>query len=51
MADAQSAPENVNTQQCGDEVLNCHLERALQHAEHETVRYHLRQALQLREID
>lgn len=37
----------ITTAHCGEDVLQCHLERALETADDATTRYHLRQALQL----
>jgi hypothetical protein len=44
--DCSDAPEITSTH-CGEDVLQCHLERALETADDPTTRYHLRQALQL----
>jgi hypothetical protein len=44
--DCSDAPEITSTP-CGGLVLQCHLEQALETADDDTTRYHLRQALQL----
>ncbi|MEF8807647.1 hypothetical protein [Natronomonas sp.] len=44
--DCSDAPEITSTH-CGEDVLQCHLERALETADDDTTRYHLRQSLQL----
>lgn len=44
--DCSDALEITSTH-CGEDVLQCHLERALETADDATTRYHLRQALQL----
>lgn len=46
-AECDGTIEAITTENCGDDVLECHLERALACADSSEARFHIRQALQL----